>query len=209
MHGHKWFAAIYDLMMAAGERRIMGTIRDRVAGGAAGCVLELGAGTGLNFPHYTTAVASVQATEPDPYMLQRARRRAAEAPVSVNVTQAPAERLPFDDASFDTVVETLVFCTVRNPAKALAEAMRVLRPGGQLRFYDHIRYDSRLLAHIQDLATPVWSWWAAGCHPNRDTVRAIREAGFDIREIEYSKPFPPVPPATLVRPHVRGIAIRP
>lgn len=207
--GHRWFAAIYDRMMAGAEKSFMREVRRGIAGGAQGRVLEIGAGTGANFPYYTEAAVSVVAVEPDPFMARRAREKVKQARVPIDLRQAPAEVLPFGDETFDTVVATLVLCSVKDPAKALAEIRRVLRPGGQLRFYEHVRYDHPFGAFWQDVATPIWRWAGAGCHPNRDTARAIREAGFVIQEMELTKPVPPVPPMGIARPHIRGVALRP
>lgn len=206
--GHRWFAAVYDRMMASAEKTFMRRVRYEVAAGARGRVLEIGAGTGANFPYYSDAASSITVTEPDPFMARRARERAKRVGLPIELKEAPAEALPFGDETFDTVVATLVLCSVRDPAKALAEVRRVLRPGGELRFYEHVRYDHPFGAFWQDVATPIWCWMGAGCHPNRDTVQAIREAGFTIREMEMTKPVPPIPPMVIVRPHVKGIALR-
>ncbi|MBI2912438.1 MAG: class I SAM-dependent methyltransferase [Chloroflexi bacterium] len=205
MKGHKWFAALYDRIIASEERRFLKDVRADVAGGATGRVLELGAGTGLNFAHYRDG-AQVVATEPDPYMFQRAERRLREAKVPVELKQAAAEDLPFDDASFDTVVSTLVMCSVRDPREALAEIRRVLRPAGEYRFYEHVRYDHPFGAFWQDLVTPAWRWFGAGCHPNRDVGRLIRGSGFEIVTATLTKPLPPVPPMVFSRPHLQGVA---
>jgi ubiquinone/menaquinone biosynthesis C-methylase UbiE len=196
-------------MMAGAEKSFMREVRRRIAGGAQGRVLEIGAGTGANFPYYTEAAVSVVAVEPDPFMARRARERARKARVPIDLRQAPAEVLPFGDETFDTVVATLVLCSVRDPVKALAEIRRVLRPGGQFRFYEHVRYEHPFGAFWQDIATPLWRWAGAGCHPNRDTGRAIREAGFVIQEMELTKPVPVIPPMGIARPHIRGVALRP
>ncbi len=205
--GHRWFAAIYDRMMAGAERSFMKPVREEIAGGASGRVLEVGAGTGANFAHYRED-AQVVATEPDPFMFERAERRARTVGRTIDLRRAPAEALPFEDGSFDTVVCTLVLCSVRDPEKALAEMRRLLKPEGQYRFYEHVRYEHAFGAFWQDLVTPVWRWLGAGCHPNRDTARSIREAGFVIQEMELLKPLPPVPPMVFSRPHIKGIALR-
>jgi ubiquinone/menaquinone biosynthesis C-methylase UbiE len=205
MKGHRWFAAIYDLMAAPEERRFMGDVRADVAGHARGKVLEIGAGTGLNFPYYPEDV-EVIATEPDPYMRQRAQRRLTDLGKRIELRDSSAEELPFENDSFDTVVGTLVMCSVPRPQRALAEIRRVLKPGGEYRFYEHVRYESAFGAFWQDAALPVWSWFAAGCHPNRNTVQAIQNAGFAIAQLEKTKPLPPVPPMIFSRPHVKGIA---
>ena len=208
MKGHKWFAAIYDRMAAPEERRFMSAVREELAGGAQGKVLEIGAGTGLNFPHYRDDV-EVIATEPDPYMRQRAQRRLAESGKNIELREASAEELPFDSDSFDTVVGTLVMCSIPHPQRALAEIRRVLKAGGEYRFYEHVRYESAFGALWQDAVLPVWRWFAAGCHPNRNTVRAVKDAGFNITQLEKTKPLPPVPPMIFSRLHVKGIARSP
>jgi ubiquinone/menaquinone biosynthesis C-methylase UbiE len=172
----------------------MRRVREEIAGGAKGRVLELGAGTGANFPYYSDHAEEIVATEPDTYMLQRARRRAEEVGRRTDLRQAPAEELPFEDASFDTVVSTLVMCTVADPARALSEVRRVLKPPGELRIYDHVRYEHAFGAFWQDLITPVWRWFGAGCHPNRDVASLVREARFEFKQLELIKPVPPVPP---------------
>ena len=204
--GHKWFASIYDRMMARAERSFMRRVREEIAGGAKGRVLEVGAGTGANFPYYNDHAEEIVATEPDPYMLERARRRAEEVGRSIDLRQAPAEQLPFEDDSFDTDVSTLVMCSVREPLRALSEVRRVLKPSGQLRMYEHVRYEHAFGAFWQDAITPLWSWFGAGCHPNRDTASFVRQAGFDFEQLELTKPHPPIPPMIFARPHITGIA---
>lgn len=192
--GHRWFAAVWDRLSATNERRFGKKIRPRIMEEMAGRVLEVGAGTGASFSYYPDD-AQVIATEPDPHMLKRAEKRLAEMNrPNVELRQAPAESLPFDDASFDHVLSTLVFCSVRDQAKALAEARRVLKPGGTFRFWEHIRNDeSRFWGTLQDLITPVWRWFAAGCHPNRRTQQAIEEAGFRIEWVERIQAAPGTP----------------
>ncbi len=204
--GHPWFAAIYDRLNAAAERGFLRPVREEVAGKARGRVLEIGCGTGASFPYYSAAATELAGVEPDPYMLARARRRATESGRAIDLRQAPAEALPFEDASFDTVVSTLVLCTVRDPVRALAEVRRVLRPGGELRFYEHVRHAHALGGLSQDLIAPVWGWCFAGCQPNRDTVRLIRAAGLEIVELERTTPVPPIPPLYFIRPQIRGVA---
>ena len=207
MKGHKWFAAIYDRMMASAERSFMRPVREEIVGRAAGRILEVGAGTGANFLYYADGL-EVVATEPDPFMLERAQARARAVGRPIELKQAPAEDLPFEDGSFDTVVGTLVLCSVSDAAGALSEIRRVLKPEGQYRFYEHVRYDHAFGAFWQDLITPAWRWFGAGCHPNRNTARSIQEAGFAIQELELSRPVPPVPPMIFSRPHIKGVALR-
>ena len=206
--GHKWFAAIYDRMMASAERSFMKGVREEIAGGASGRVLEFGAGTGANFAYYGSGAEELFAIEPDAYMLERARRRAGESGRTIDLRQAPAEDIPFEDASFDTVVSTLVMCSVKDPLRALSEARRVLKPSGKLRLYDHVRYDYAFGAFWQDLIAPAWRWFGAGCNPNRDVAALVREAGFEFEQLELTKPHPPIPPMVFVRPHIKGIAVR-
>ncbi len=176
-HGHRWFAALYDRMSASEERGFMGRMRRALLSDLRGDVLEIGAGTGANFPHYPATVR-VTATEPDPYMRRRAQSKlAALGRAEIALLEAPAERLTAADASADVVVSTLVLCTVADAPRALAEIARVLRPGGQLRFIEHVR-GAGVGARARDMITPVWKRVGAGCHPNRRTEEAMRAAGF-------------------------------
>jgi ubiquinone/menaquinone biosynthesis C-methylase UbiE len=205
MEGHKWFAAVYDRMLAPAERGYMKDVRKEIAGEASGRVLEIGAGTGANFAHYQAGL-EVVATEPDPYMMRRAEAKAEASKARIELKQASADELPFDDASFDTVVGTLVLCSVDDQAKALAEVRRVLKPSGEYRFFEHIRYDNPIGGLSQTLIAPLWGWVGAGCHPDRRTVGAIRDAGFEVTRVEVSMPTPPIPPMIFARPHALGFA---
>lgn len=204
--GHKWFAFLYDPLIASGERSYMRRVREEIMGGARGRVLELGAGTGLSFSYYNSHAERIVATDPDAHMLQRARRRLKDAVRPIELQQAWAEELPFRDVSFDTVVSTLVMCTTRDLLRALSEVRRVLKPSGELRMYEHVRYDHAFGAFWQDLVTPAWRWFGAGCHPNRDIARLVREAGFEFQRLESTKPDPPIPPWAITRPRIMGIA---
>lgn len=204
--GHKWFAALFDRVMASAERSFMKRVREDITGGAKGRVLEIGCGTGANFAYYSEQAQEVIATEPDPYMLERARKKAATASRPLEIRQASAEELPFSDSSFDTVVSTLNMCSIPHPDRALAEIKRILKPSGEYRFYDHVRYDHAFGAFWQDLIAPVWGWFGAGCHPNRDIAAFIRDAGFEFERLESSKPLPPIPPMLFSRPHILGVA---
>jgi ubiquinone/menaquinone biosynthesis C-methylase UbiE len=193
---------LYDLFSRRTERRGFGDLRRDVVGSLDGNVLELGAGTGLNLPHYA-AGARVVAVEPDDGMASRLETRAESARVPVDVVRAPAERLPFADASFDHVVSTVVLCSVESPAQALAEARRVLRPGGDLRFVEHVRARGRRGAW-QDRLTPLQRRFVGNCHLNRETVAEIEAAGFrleDVAEVELPG-F-----CALAKPVVRGRAV--
>ncbi|TAK64450.1 MAG: class I SAM-dependent methyltransferase [Dehalococcoidia bacterium] len=197
--GHRWFAAIYDRTMRAGERRV-GPMRRELLGGLTGDVLEIGAGTGANFSYYKPG-ARVIALEPDPHMLKRAQARLATlGRTNIDVQRAPAEALPFDADSFDVVVSTLVLCTVNDLAASLAELRRVLRPGGRLVFIEHVRGNGAL-GHTHDLIQPVWGWCSAGCQVNRRTEAAMADAGFAFDEIRRLK-LAPWMPAIVGAAHV-------
>ena len=206
MKGHKWFAARYDRLIALQEKKYLGAVREDLLKDVGGAVLEIGAGTGANFPYYRNG-ARIVATEPDPYMLERARERAAEVPANIELHQVAAEDLPFPNDTFDFAVDTLVLCSVGDPALALSEIKRVLKPGGEFRMYEHVRYEQGLGAFVQDVITPIWRWFGAGCHPNRDTGRAVREAGFEI--VSEHREMAPVPRIIPSRPHLRLVARRP
>lgn len=193
--GHRWFAALWDTISAPAERRWgRKTIRPRLMGEVQGLVLEIGAGNGHSFPFYPRE-ARVMATDPDPHMLERAQKSLDQLGLTnIELRQASAEALPFDDASFDHVVSSMVLCSVRDLPGALAEARRVLKPGGTLRFWEHVRNDeSRFWGSTQDMIMPVWRWFGAGCHPNRRTAHAIEEAGFRVEWLEWIRvAFEPV-----------------
>jgi ubiquinone/menaquinone biosynthesis C-methylase UbiE len=198
---HPIFAALYDQISASAERRWMGERRRRLLAGARGAVLEIGGGTGANLAHYRN-VDRVTIAEPDPFMRNRIGPKLDEARVPVEVSAAGAEALPYPDGSFDTVVSTLVLCTVPDQEAALDEVRRVLRPGGRLLFIEHVRAAGSA-ARWQDRLEPLWRRLLAGCHPNRDTVTAIEEAGF---EIETFESFYPPDPLSALMPHVQGSA---
>jgi ubiquinone/menaquinone biosynthesis C-methylase UbiE len=179
--GHRWFAAGYERRgVRSEESEYAREIRTRVAGEAGGRVLEIGAGTGFNFPYYPEG-AEVVATEPDPHMLRKAEPRARER--GIELRAAPAEHLPFPDADFDTIVATGVLCAVDHPERALSEAHRVLRPGGELRFSEHVRGRGPLRRAMQRTLDPV-HFRLFRCHIGRDTLRLMREAGFEIEELD-------------------------
>jgi len=179
-----WFARGYERK----GRRFETTerareLRTRTAGGARGRVLEIGAGTGFNFKYYADD-ARVVATEPDPEMRRLAEGRAREH--GIDLRPAPAERLPFRDAEFDTVVSTGVFCAVDDPAAALLEVRRVLRAGGEVRFSEHVRARSAVRRVMQRTLDPL-HYRLFRCHIGRDTLRLMSEAGFEIAELEHPR----------------------
>jgi ubiquinone/menaquinone biosynthesis C-methylase UbiE len=199
--GHPICAAVYDRLTRSAERKFLGTHRAWLAARATGQVLDLGAGTGASFP-FMGADVEIIAAEPDPYVRERGRRRARTLGRAVTFLPDAAESLSLKTASVDTALATLVLCTVDDPARALAEIRRVLRPGGCLLFLEHVRLEHPLWSRVQDAVTPLWRALCAGCHPNRDTVTAIRRAGFAVTELDRYA-FGPLPGRLLVR----GVAV--
>ena len=198
-------ALLYDRLGAASESAGLREERRRLLARAHGEVLEIGAGTGANLELYPAVVTRVVASEPDRYMARRLRRRARAAPVPVEVLAAPAEALPVPAASFDTVVGTLVLCTVRDPAAVLSEVARVLRPGGRYLFLEHVRGHEQRLAAWQDRLAPLWGVIGGGCHPNRATLAALRASPLTVAEVNEGE-IPRAP--QLVRPMISGVAER-
>jgi ubiquinone/menaquinone biosynthesis C-methylase UbiE len=205
--GSRSFASFWDWQIEHESRRVR-RMREETVGGARGRVLEIGCGAGANFQHYGPEVTEVIAIDPSTYMLERARKRVPRAFVPVELREASALELPFEGASFDTVVSTANFCTIPEPARALDEIRRVLKPGGEYRFFDHVRSSGRFGAFWQDLITPLWRVLGAGCHPNRDIGTLVRGAGFSSVEAVGSRLYPMIPPVVLVSPHVQGVAVR-
>jgi ubiquinone/menaquinone biosynthesis C-methylase UbiE len=173
-------ARVYDPFVWVGELSGMRSRRRALAGNARGRVVEIGAGTGLNIAHYPDGIDELVLTEPDAAMRQRLARRLQRHARVAQIVDAPAEYLPLADASVDTVVSTLVLCTVDDPKRTLGEIARVLRPGGQLLFIEHVRSSSRLLAACQDYLFRPWRGFAGGCCCNRRTVELMRACGFAV-----------------------------
>jgi ubiquinone/menaquinone biosynthesis C-methylase UbiE len=173
------------------EKRGFQTIRKNLIAKAEGKVLEIGSGTGVNFPYYEK-VDEVVAIEPQSLMREQSLIRARNSHVSINVISASAEELPFSENSFDTVVGTLVLCTIPDPLKALKEIRRVCKPEGKVLWFEHVRInDSSILGSLQDWLTPVWKRLFDGCHLNRNTLQLMKQAGFKIIRIDrfYKKVF--------------------
>ncbi len=210
MRGHPVFAAIYDRLIQAPEDAGLRDIRAALVSQAAGRTLEVGAGTGLDLPHYGEGVSELVLTEPDPHMARRLREAlaAADLEVAAEVVEAPAESLPFEDESFDTVVCGLVLCTVSEPAGSIAEIARVLRPGGRLLFIEHVRAaDGSTRARWQDRLERPWGALGGGCHPNRRTLAELEASSLQLDSVEMRE-FP-TRTAALVRPLAVGVASRP
>ena len=197
------FAGIYDHAMAKTERAGLGAHREALLAGATGDVLEIGAGTGTNLLYYDERVRTLALTEPEKPMVRRLEKRIREHRPDAMLLRAPAEDLPYDDDSFDTVVSTLVLCTVDDQPRALRELRRVLRPDGRLLFIEHVRSDDGKIARLQDRMLPINVRIAHGCHCNRPTLDGIRGAGFDITQLSHDvlRHAPP-----FVRPLIVGVA---
>ncbi|SEP53337.1 class I SAM-dependent methyltransferase [Amycolatopsis saalfeldensis] len=180
---HPRFARMYERISAESEQRGTAERRDLALAGLSGRVIEVGAGNGMNFTHYPDTVTEVVAVEPEDRLRALAEQAAEKASVPVRVVAGHAGALPAEDRSFDAAVASLVLCSVTDVPAALAEIRRVLRPGGELRFFEHVRSANPLLGLLQDALTPVWSRAGGGCHLNRDTAESIRAAGFQIEPL--------------------------
>lgn len=175
-NGHPLLSKLYDPVMALPERVVLGRHRRAVTDGLSGHVLEIGAGTGVMFPYYAAldTEISVEAIEPDPHMRQQAKDRVDALNLDCTIVDANAESLPFDDDSVDVAVASLVFCTIEQPETALAELARVLKPGGGVRFIEHVRARGAI-GRVHDVLTPGWYHVAGGCHLNRTTGDLFRQ----------------------------------
>ena len=196
------FAAGYDRFMAGTEKAVLRGHRKALVDRVRGSVLEVGGGTGANLSFYGDGIEELVITEPEEPMARRLERKLAGYSLPARVMRAPAEELPFEEQSFDFVVSTLVLCTVDDPAQALGEIRRVLRPRGQL-VSRRIRSDEPGLAHWQDRLHGAWVRIGHGCHCNRPTLENIERAGFSLVELEHDR-LRKAPP--IVRPLVAGVA---
>ena len=195
------YAFMYDRIGRGSEAA--GLQRERVAllAQARGNTVEIGAGTGLNLDHYPPTVTHLTLVEPDRHMRKRLRQRVAQIRPDAAVLDARAESLPLPDASVDTIVVTFVLCSVADQTAALAEITRVLRPGGQLLFLEHVRDTDPQIADKQDHAPFLYSW--IGCHPNRATLEAITHSPLSVVNVRHGQ----VPKAPVIeRPMVVGVA---
>jgi len=201
---HPLFARFFDRFSRLLEREV-GPRRAELVADLSGRVLEVGAGNGINFRRYPSSVQEVVALEPEPYLRARAENAAGAAPVTVSVQAGVASPLQFEDQSFDAAVASLVLCSVPDQAAALSELRRVVKPGGQLRFLEHVRSDKPGKARVQ-LAldrSRAWPLVAGGCHCARATVAAIEAAGFAVRSVQK---IDVGPGWALTNPHVIGVA---
>lgn len=199
------FSALYDRVLAATEEAGLREMRRQTLAAARGRTLEIGAGTGANLGLHPEAVTELVLAEPDPHMTKRLRRHVAEQGADAEIVEAPAERLPFEDSSFDTAVFTLVLCTVPDPRAALAEAARVLKPGGKLLFLEHVRSRDPGLARWQDRFHGPWRFVNDGCNCNRDTAANLEASPLHLEGLEHER-MPKAPP--IVRPVIQGSATR-
>ena len=181
---HPRFARMYERISAESERRGTAEQRDRALAGLSGRVIEVGAGNGMNFRHYPDTVADVVAVEPDETLRGLAEKAAEQVTVPVRVIAGHSTALPVGDGEFDAAVASLVLCSVPNPEASLAELRRVLKSGGELRFFEHVRSDTPVFGFLEDVITPLWSRMGGGCHLNRDTTSALKSAGFSIEQID-------------------------
>ena len=202
---HPIFARFFDRFVGRDKDRGEAELRRELVAGLAGRVAEVGAGNGINFEHYPSAVDELIAIEPEPRLRRAAAEAAPGAPVRTEVVDGMAAELPLDDGSLDAVVVAGVLCSVSDQDAALAEFRRVLRPGGELRFYEHVRSRRAAFARFQDRVDLVWPLLMGGCHPNRDTGAAIAAAGFRLERCRGFG-FPAHARLYPVLPRILGVA---
>jgi ubiquinone/menaquinone biosynthesis C-methylase UbiE len=204
---HPIFARFFDRLSRLMEREV-GEHRQELLAGLSGRVVEIGAGNGMNFRHYPTGVDEVVALEPEAYLRDKAEETARDASVRVTVRNGLADPLPLQDSEFDAAIACLVLCTVPEPGRALSELRRVLKPGGELRFLEHVRSERPRKARFQDRLdrSGIWPRVGGGCHCARDTLATIEAAGF---QIERSRSLDFGPSWIITNPHVLGVARAP
>jgi len=206
---HPFFARMYPRFAAQADERGQAEHRRKLLDGITRRVVEVGAGNGRNFRHYPASVSEVVAVEPEPRLRELAESEAASACVPVRVVAGEAAALPLEDESFDVGVASLVLCSVAEQAEALAELRRVIRPGGELRFYEHVVSPSARLARMQRLADRLfWPRLGAGCHCSRDTQLVIKASGFEVESCRRLEFKPSVLIGSWTKPHILGVARR-
>lgn len=178
----RWFPSIYDFAMNPLERGVFLQIRKAIIMKAKGIVLEIGSGTGINFPLYQ-GVSRVDAIEPNPMMVERSLSKQQRASVPISIYSESAENLSFQQDMYDSVIATLVFCTIPNPVLAIEEIKRVSKDGATILFFEHIRMKQPALAKLQDILNPFWKTVCDGCHLNRDTLEIVRNSGLEIKKV--------------------------
>jgi len=206
---HPLFARLYARLGAKAEEKGQDVHRRELLSGLAGKVIEVGAGHGLNFRHYPETVTEVVAVEPEPHLRRLAEKAVETARVPVRVIDGVADAIPVGDEEFDAAVACLMLCSVPDQARALAEFRRVLRPEGELRFYEHVQADTAALARAQRVGdrSGVWPLLAGGCHASRDTAQAIEAASFEIERCRGFS-FRAEPVEFLAAPKILGVARR-
>ncbi|MEH7113925.1 class I SAM-dependent methyltransferase [Neobacillus niacini] len=177
------FPRWYDFFMGPLERRKFKRVRQDLLETATGKVLELGSGTGVNFPLYRN-VDHVIAIEPSQHMIDQSLSKLKLAVVPIKMVKASAERLPFEDHTFDTIVATLVFCTIPNVEEAIKELKRVCKPNGKILLFEHVKMENTVLSRMQEGLTPLWKKICDGCCLNRDTLEAFTSQGLKIESVE-------------------------
>jgi SAM-dependent methyltransferase len=206
---HPLFARFYARLAEQADDAGVAEHREELLAGLTGRVLEVGAGAGSNFARYPGTVTEVLAVEPEPYLRARAEEAAARATVPVRVVAGVADDLPCATDWADAAVASLVLCSVPDQASALAELRRVVRPDGELRFYEHVAaHDGGRLGGLQRTLDHLWPHLAGGCHLSRDTATAIVDAGWDVTSLRRFE-FRPCVLAAPVAPHVIGAARNP
>lgn len=203
---HPIFARVFARLVGVEETKGGADHRAELLAGLRGRVVEIGAGTGANFKHYPDSVTEIVAVEPEPYLRARAREAVPDVSVRVTILDGIADRLPLERAGFDAAVTSLVLCSVPDQASALAEIRRVLRPDGELRFYEHVRASTPGLARFQATIDRVWPFFGGGCHTSRTTLSSISDAGFEVTRVREFD-FRPSIFSAPVAPHILGRAV--
>ena len=202
---HPLFARFFDRFAAKDKGRGEDDVRRELLAGLSGRVVEVGPGNGINFEHYPATVEELVAAEPEPYLRRQAERTATSIAIEIRVVDGTADALPLEDGSVDAVVVAGVLCSVPDQEAALAELRRVIRPGGELRFYEHVRSRRPGFARYQDAVAFVWPRLMGGCEPNRETLAAIERSGFRVERCRGFG-FPHDARAYPVAPRILGVA---